>query len=71
MPFVVAVLAAQHRIVSTNSSMHDPDLLSGVNYQTALTANEPVANVVHTFPGIGECSDNRGQPACSICIGDP
>jgi hypothetical protein len=101
MPYGVAVLAGQDRIVSTNSSMHDPDLLSGVTYQvwrlsdlkllktayfdpganryahiapeeprvaadgsvyvqtlgcgieriTGLTTNEPVARLVHTFPG--------------------
>ena len=101
MPYGVAVLAGQDRIVSTNSSMHDPDLLSGVTYQvwrlsdlkllktayfdpganryahiapeeprvaadgsvyvqtlgcgieriTGLTTNEPVAKLVHTFPG--------------------
>ena len=101
MPYGVAVLAGQDRIVSTNSSMHDPDLLSGVTYQvwrlsdlkllktayfdpganryahiapeeprvaadgsvyvqtlgcgieriTGLTTNQPVAKLVHTFPG--------------------
>jgi hypothetical protein len=101
MPYGVAVLPEQDRIVSTNSSMHDPDLLSGVTYQvwrlsdlkllktayfdpgaghyahiapeeprvaadgsvyvqtlgcgveriTGLTTNEPVAKLVHTFPG--------------------
>jgi len=101
MPYGVAVLPDQDRIVSTNSSMHEPDLLSGVTYQvwrlsdlkllktayfdpganhyahiapeeprvaadgsvfvqtlgcgieriTGLTTNEPVAKLVHTFPG--------------------
>ena len=101
MPYGVAVLPDQDRIVSTNSSMHDPDLLSGVTYQvwrlsdlkllktayfdpgaghyahiapeeprvaadgsvyvqtlgcgveriTGLTTNQPVAKLVHTFPG--------------------
>jgi hypothetical protein len=101
MPYGVAVLPEQDRIVSTNSSMHDPDLLSGVTYQvwrlsdlkllktayfdpgaghyahiapeeprvaadgsvyvqtlgcgveriTGLTTNQPVAKLVHTFPG--------------------
>lgn len=101
MPYGVAVLPGQDRIVSTNSSMHDDDLLSGVTYQvwrlsdlkllktayfdpgaghyahigpqeprvardgsvyvqtlscgieriTGLTTPEPVAKLVHTFPG--------------------
>jgi hypothetical protein len=101
MPYGVAVLPEQDRIVSTNSSMHDPDLFSGVTYQvwrlsdlkllktayfdpgaghyahigpqeprvgadgsvyvqslgcgieriTGLTTNEPVAKLIHTFPG--------------------
>ena len=33
MPYGLVVLPAIDRIVSTNSSMHDPDLFSGVTYQ--------------------------------------
>lgn len=33
MPYGIAVLPGIDRIVSTNSSMHDPDIFSGVTYQ--------------------------------------
>lgn len=51
MPYGVAVLPAQDRIVSTNSSMHDPDLLSGVTYQVWRLSDLKLLHTGYFDPG--------------------
>ena len=53
MPYGVAVLPAQDRIVSTNSSMHDPDLLSGVTYQVWRLSDLKLLKTAYFDPGAG------------------
>jgi hypothetical protein len=51
MPYGVAVLPEQDRIVSTNSSMHDPDLLSGVTYQVWRLSDLKLLKTAYFDPG--------------------
>lgn len=53
MPYGVAVLPEQDRIVSTNSSMHDPDLLSGVSYQVWRLSDLKLLKTAYFDPGAG------------------
>ena len=53
MPYGVAVLPEQDRIVSTNSSMHDPDLLSGVTYQVWRLSDLKLLKTAYFDPGAG------------------
>jgi hypothetical protein len=53
MPYGVAVLPDQDRIVSTNSSMHDPDLLSGVTYQVWRLSDLKLLKTAYFDPGAG------------------
>ncbi len=53
MPYGVAVLPNQDRIVSTNSSMHDPDLLSGVTYQVWRLSDLKLLKTAYFDPGAG------------------
>ena len=53
MPYGVAVLPAQDRLVSTNSSMHDPDLLSGVTYQVWRLSDLKLLKTAYFDPGPG------------------
>ncbi|HEY6125716.1 MAG TPA: hypothetical protein VIV63_13775, partial [Steroidobacteraceae bacterium] len=53
MPYGVAVLPEQDRIVSTNSSMHDPDLLSGVTYQVWRLSDLKLLETAYFDPGEG------------------
>ena len=53
MPYSVAVLPEQDRIVSTNSSMHDPDLLSGVTYQVWRLSDLKLLKTAYFDPGAG------------------
>jgi len=53
MPYGVAVLPEQDRIVSTNSSMHDPDLLSGVTYQVWRLSDLKLLMTAYFDPGAG------------------
>ena len=53
MPYGVAVLPEQDRIVSTNSSMHDPDLLSGVTYQVWRLSGLKLLKTAYFDPGEG------------------
>jgi hypothetical protein len=53
MPYGVAVLPEQDRIVSTNSSMHDPDLLSGVTYQVWRLSDLKLLKTAYFDPGPG------------------
>ena len=53
MPYGVAVLPEQDRIVSTNSSMHDPDLLSGVTYQIWRLSDLKLLKTAYFDPGAG------------------
>jgi len=53
MPYGVAVLPEQDRIVSTNSSMHDPDLLSGVTYQVWRLSDLKLLKTAYFDPGEG------------------
>lgn len=53
MPYGVAVLPAQDRIVSTNSSMHDDDLLSGVTYQIWRLSDLKLLHTGYFDPGPG------------------
>jgi len=50
-PYSVAVLPEQDRIVSTNSSMHDPDLLSGVTYQVWRLSDLKLLKQAYFDPG--------------------
>jgi len=54
MPYGVAVLPDQDRIVSTNSSMHDPDLLSGVTYQVWRLSDLKLLKTAYFDPGAGQ-----------------
>lgn len=51
MPYGVAVLPEQDRIVSTNSSMHDPDLFSGVTYQVWRLSDLKLLKTAYFDPG--------------------
>ena len=53
MPYGVAVLPDQDRIVSTNSSMHDPDLMSGVTYQVWRLSDLKLLKTAYFDPGAG------------------
>jgi hypothetical protein len=53
MPYGVAVLPEQDRIVSTNSSMHDPDLFSGVTYQVWRLSDLKLLKTAYFDPGAG------------------
>jgi hypothetical protein len=53
MPYGVAVLPEQERIVSTNSSMHDPDLMSGVTYQVWRLSDLKLLKTAYFDPGAG------------------
>jgi hypothetical protein len=53
MPYGVAVLPEQDRIVSTNSSMHDPDLFSGVTYQVWRLSDLKLLKTAYFDPGPG------------------
>ena len=52
-PYSLAVLPEQDRIVSTNSSMHDPDLLSGVTYQVWRLSDLKLLKTAYFDPGEG------------------
>lgn len=53
MPYGVAVLPDQDRIFSTNSSMHDPDLVSGVTYQVWRLSDLKLLKTGYMDPGPG------------------
>jgi hypothetical protein len=53
MPYGLAVLPGQDRIVSTNSSMHDDDLLSGVTYQVWRLSDLKLLKTAYFDPGPG------------------
>jgi hypothetical protein len=52
-PYSLAVLPAQDRVVSTNSSMHDPDLFSGVTYQVWRLSDLKLLKTAYFDPGEG------------------
>ncbi len=53
MPYGLAVLPDQDRVVSTNSSMHDADLLSGVTYQVWRLSDLKLLKTAYFDPGAG------------------
>jgi hypothetical protein len=53
MPYGIAVLPEQDRLVSTNSSMHDPDLFSGVTYQVWRLSDLKLLKTAYFDPGEG------------------
>lgn len=53
MPYGLAVLPGQDRIVSTNSSMHDDDLFSGVTYQVWRLSDLKLLQTAYFDPGPG------------------
>ena len=59
MPYGVAVLPDQDRIVSTNSSMHDADLLSGVTYQVWRLSDLKLLKTAYFDPGAGLTRTSR------------
>lgn len=53
MPYGLAVLPGQDRIVSTNSSMHNDDLFSGVTYQVWRLSDLKLLKTAYFDPGPG------------------
>lgn len=51
MPYGLAVLPGQDRVVSTNSSMHDDDLFSGVTYQVWRLSDLKLLKTAYFDPG--------------------
>jgi len=52
MPYGLEVLPAQDRVISTNSSMHDEGLLSGVTYQVWRLSDLKLLKTAYFDPGI-------------------
>lgn len=52
MPYSLAVLPEIDRVVSTNSSMHDDDLLSGTTYQVWRLSDLKLLKTAHFDPGV-------------------
>ena len=52
MPYSLAVLPEMDRVVSTNSSMHDDDLLSGTTYQVWRLSDLKLLKTAYFDPGV-------------------
>lgn len=52
MPYRLAVLPEIDRVVSTNSSMHDDDLLSGTTYQVWRLSDLKLLKTAYFYPGV-------------------
>lgn len=52
MPYRLAVLPEIDRVVSTNSSMHDDDLLSGTTYRVWRLSDLKLLKTAYFYPGV-------------------